>query len=167
MLIFSLLQRAAPLSPAEHAAVWLAFKREFTDFVEENRPSVPRLETRAGLGFYGSREGTLRVTEQIASNQRRNQRAAIDGYQTAAAQTRPGNGWRAQPILSPFPLFAHKSATGVHVSFSRPMMPQDFTDLADSPMIPVQFAGRFSTRSRRTLFSCTSRIFPPSGEAAF
>src|SRR5882762_10041216 len=104
----------------------LQFKRQFTDFVEENRPSVRGLK-QAGLGFYGSREGAFRVTEQIAFHQGRNQRAAIDGHKRPLRKRAPVmDGARYQFL--PRSALATNQHRGPRV-FQPADDAQDFTDL--------------------------------------
>ena len=56
----------------------LHFQRQFADFVQENRTGIGRLK-KSLLRFQRSGEGAFFVAEEFAFNQRRNQRAAIDG----------------------------------------------------------------------------------------
>src|SRR6266550_4075582 len=133
----------------------LQFRREFPDFVEENRASVRGLK-QAGLGFYGSREGAFRVPEQIAFHQRRNQRAAIDGHKRPLRECAPVvDGARNQ--FFPRSALATNQHRGPRI-FQPADHSQDFTDLGGLADDSIS-CWSVSTRSRRTLFSCTSRIF--------
>ena len=58
----------------------LQFERQFADFIEKNRAGVGRLK-QSLLGFQGAGECSLFVTEKLALNQRRHERAAIDGHE--------------------------------------------------------------------------------------
>src|SRR5260370_32791884 len=63
------------LQDAEQFA--LQFQGDFSDFIEENRPSVGRLET-SGAVFDGPRKSTARVAEEFAFIQLFRDGAAID-----------------------------------------------------------------------------------------
>ena len=63
----------------EHAEqLHLRLEREIADLVEEERPAVRSLEP-ARLARERARERALLVTEQLALEERRRQRAAVDG----------------------------------------------------------------------------------------
>src|SRR5262249_18238135 len=82
----------------------LHFERELTNFVQENRSTVGRLE-QAGPGFQGARESAPLVSEEFALNESGDERSAIDGYkwaigERAAEVDSAGNEFFAGPAFA-------------------------------------------------------------------